>query len=111
MILTFEGNPHTNCYNETYHLSESQLYDTYHDQYSTKYISIAAMKFRYYNRNIVQWAMFTEARHPIFLKVLSNIVEILKAEYFQRSLILPSLRGHHIVMCTTGKTISHSSET
>ena len=66
------------------------------------------------NRYIVNWAIFSTARHPVLRRVLSNIVDVFKTEYFEQGAIkkqreAPWYLPWHSVICSTGPSILTAS--
>jgi hypothetical protein len=92
-----------NCYVDSFRLSEAALISKYHDNYGDPYKSETRLNFKHHNLNVLQWAIFSEAFNPMILKLLSNIVEVVKREYLRESVIINNFKGYHLVMCITSK--------
>lgn len=95
IILSTENGNYQECYSSNFHLSTTNLCHRF---------KVTEEPFLFQNKTIVQWGIFTEARHPIFLKVLTNLVELIKYEYFNRPVVFEALRESrsHNVECVTG---------
>lgn len=92
-----------NCFSENYKLSDKHLKDKYHVESIEEIPGVG-------NKTIVQWGMFVEPRHPIFLTLLANIVDVVKHEYVKKSVLLPDVIDSKsgVVVCATGKPL-HSN--
>ena len=93
-----------NCYVDSFRLSEEFLISKYHDNYGDPYKAETRLSFKHRNLNVLQWAIFSEAGNPMILKLLVNIVDIMKREYLRESVIINNFKGYHLVMCITSKT-------
>jgi hypothetical protein len=62
-------------------------------------------------RTLVSWGIFAAPRHPIILRTMFNIVELIKLEYFQKSVV--NMYKHDVrwklCMCTTGPAVLTAS--
>lgn len=98
LILGIEGNDYTNeCYLPSYRLSDEHIQQSHN---STAFLSFFNGKF------LINWAMFARPRHPLFLHVLHNIVEVIKNEYLGKSVLKTADAGRsRAVICATGPGI------
>lgn len=79
MILATEGNQYWNqCYVDNFFLSNNYMKTHYNT-------SIVESFFN--GKNLVNWGIFAQPRHPIVKQLLSNIVEIIRGEYFGKRAI------------------------
>ena len=100
IILTKEPNAYSDeCYKDHFYLSDTALIKQYNSTSSVKHVNEG--------RTLASWAIFSEPRHPIIKKTLSNIVELLRLEYLQQSAL--KLQFYDMrwkrVMCTTGPIV------
>lgn len=96
LILSHE--PHAyfdDCYIEGYHLTHPII---------TNHTGFEDWAYVYGNRILINWAMFSIPRHPYILRVLTNLVEIIRLEYLTKEIIW--MTKHHprwkLVHCATG---------
>ena len=105
LIMTIERNPfRDNCYIPSFHASAvavTKKYSTYAN------VTTTPLHHKYMNWALVSWGIFAAPGHAAILKMLSNMVEVLWAEYTRTSVIwnLNTDRRWKIVMCTTGPSM------
>ena len=93
-----ENNNYENCYIDSYRLSETAFMKSH---------NLTEPPVIFENKTLLQWGLFVAPRHPVFYKILENIVEVIKLEYTKQSIILPSLieTRFQVVVCGTGPRI------
>lgn len=105
IILAKEGLEYEECYHESFHLSASYMATNFYED-SSHPITI------FDHKSLVQWAMFWEPRHPLMLRVLRNLVHVLKFEFYHKSVLIPIRQGlgqYRKVICTTGPILMSST--
>lgn len=99
MVICRERTIYSNtCYYKQYHLSETGM--------QQKYGSIDFSQL-YGGRRFTQWAFFSKRDHPVLKRILTNIVENIRLQYYGRSpvYLLPTEPRWKPVVCTTGPNI------
>jgi mannosyltransferase OCH1-like enzyme len=90
--------------NDTHIFSQerNEFYNFYHEDYHMSNAS-KLLNFPLIGQ-LVQWMIIAEPRSPIILKALSNLVELVKLEYFNCSPLRASVRQHTdmLMFLTTG---------
>jgi len=93
LLLSEEGaSSMGECYNPTYHLSDTSTYFLYANYtQATHYTGMSNEhppnpQF-FHGNTLVNWAMFTAPRHPIYAKILTSVVEIIKSMYLRESVL------------------------
>lgn len=61
------------------------------------------------NNDISSWAMFFQPRDPLILRVLKNLVEVVKREYLRKSALLADRRYNRRIECFTGASLLSAS--
>lgn len=123
LIFAKESNIYNDaCYLPSYRLSKTQMGLTYLNMtanltalYPTlPTTSAAAEEFidaMFDHRIVVSWALFVQPRHPLMLHVLTNIVDLIKNEYFLASQI--HMMKYDVrwkkCMCSTGPSMLTAS--
>jgi hypothetical protein len=115
MIIAEEGKSSLGpCYIPSYKLSDEALLREYaHNCSAAKYFwnlttittesgSTKTVDF-FHGNTLLNWAIFVKPRHPFVLQILTNIVEIMKAEYSRKSVLAMSAWDHKwkVFFCTT----------
>jgi hypothetical protein len=80
------------CYSPTFHLSDVHTYFTYSHNYTKAMHYTGEDKEKnlpqfFRGNTIINWAMFAAPRHPLYLKVMTNVVEIIKSSYLRESVV------------------------
>lgn len=89
------------CYRPNYALSTFDMRKNYD-------LSMAADIL--HEKALVTWAIFSVPGHPILLRVLKNLVDVVKQEYIHKSVIHSIRRDpNRFVHCATGKFLFTSS--
>lgn len=100
LIFGFEKNPYLDsCFHPDFHLSKASLESRDNSN---------NMKHLFHGGNLlVSWAIFSAPRHPIMLKAMSSVVEVLKYEYLVKSVMKKSTFDFpwKICMCATGPSL------
>lgn len=104
LIVAKEKNAYQDdCFIDSYPLSYNALIK--------KYNSTNKVKDFNEGRNLVSWAIFAAPRHPIILRTLENIVNLIKHEYLRDSVL--KMQRYDVrwkfVMCTTGPVVLTAS--
>ena len=116
LILTEEGPSSLGeCYIPTYHLSVANSLLRFGHNYSQALFHDASKKpddqpAFFHGNTLVNWGIFTMPRHPLFARILANIVEIGRSEYFQLSVLHVAkwdVRWKY-TMCSTGFTLTYT---
>jgi hypothetical protein len=113
MLLMSEEGPSSlgPCYIPEFHLSddftlkflkenislpEIKRYISYDEKDSTKPIF-------FHGNTLINWAIMVAPRHPLFLKTLENVCDIIKSEYIHKSVLQMSKwdQRHKIGLCST----------
>ena len=97
---------HDDCFLPAYRLSAHSM--------RLKYNSTATSPLGHLfgGRTVVSWAIFAQARHPIMLRTLGNIVDLVRREYLRKSVVNMHPRYDakwKLVMCTTGPPVLTAS--
>lgn len=97
MILSEEGSSSLGeCYVPSFHLNEEKSIQTYLHNYSQAIYyhgepydgkNVPESLNFFHGHTLLNWAIFTAPRHPVLLRTLMNIVEIIKLEYLRRSVL------------------------
>jgi ribosomal protein L44E len=115
LVLSEEGpSSMGDCYSPTYHLSDTHTYFTYaHNVTAAPHYTgdKEAQQPQFFHGNtIINWAMFAAPRHPVYLRALQNIVEIVKSMYLRQSVV--HLNRWDVkfkpIFCTTGFVLTYS---
>ena len=96
MILCREHSVYANsCYNKDYHLSDYAMIQKHGD------IDFSQL---YGGRRFTQWAFFSKRNHPLLKRLLGNIVENIRLQYYGKSpnILLSTEPRWKPVVCTTG---------
>ena len=81
MIVAAEKNVYRDdCYHPEYNFS----YEFMSNQYN---VSKDHIHYIFNGRVIVNWAMFSMPRHPIFLDLMKNVVDMIRKEYIRESVV------------------------
>ena len=93
------------CYISRFHLSQAN--------WTNRSSSASHDATRYIGSTICSWGIFAKPRHPIILRVLTNIVETIRLEYLRQSILYMGYFEDRwkIVMCATGPCIFTSTFT
>lgn len=115
LIMSEEGSSSLgDCYIPTYKLSDVYAYTTYSANY-TSAIHYSGLNDKnqptfFHDHTLINWAIFTMPRHPLFARVLHNIVDIVRSEYHRISVVHMTQWDvkWKQVMCTTGFTLTYT---
>ena len=115
MIVTHEKNGYNGdtCYLPQYHLSDLAVFGRNGigmkqelDEKGEK-TGGQARKMAFHARTLPNWALFSAPRHKVLERTMTNIVEIIKSDYFME----PHVRSFreafrwNLVMCSTGPAV------
>ena len=97
LVMAAEKNAyHDDCFLPHHHLSARSMHRRFN----------RSVSHLFGGRTLVSWGIFAAPRHPIIMRTMANIVELIKYEYLHRSVV--NLYRYDvrwkICMCTTGKT-------
>jgi hypothetical protein len=101
------------CYIPSYHLSDQATFAKFPNFTSAKHyhgMSNEGIPLFFHGNTLINWAIFTQPRHPVFRRALENAVELLRSEYVRRSFVYMTQwdkKWKH-VMCTTGFTLTYT---
>lgn len=98
-VLSREGLKYRECFRDNYFLSTNYLRQRY--QITDDFVNATLFG----DASLVQWAMIFAPQHPVVLQVLKNIVDIITKEYAHKSVLLPKLHQHMVVVCATGPQV------
>lgn len=119
LIMSEEGSSSLgDCYIPTYSLSETATYARFPNFSHALHFSgmvhrgkgSAPVPSFFHDHTLVNWGIFTRPRHPLFLRALQHIVEIVTSEY-QRVSVIHLTRWDvrwKQVMCATGFVLTYS---
>lgn len=103
--MAAEKNPyHDDCFLPAYRLSAHSM--------RQKYNTTNPLGHLFGGRTVVSWAIFARARHPIMLRTLENIIDLIRKEYLRKSVVNIHPRYDvkwKLVMCTTGPPVLTAS--
>ena len=92
---------HDDCFLPHHHLSARSMHRRFN----------RSVSHLFGGRTLVSWGIFAAPRHPIILRTMINIVELIKHEYLHRSVV--NLYRYDvrwkICMCTTGPPVLTAS--
>lgn len=91
LIMSEEGaSSMGDCYNPTYHLSDSYTFMLYRNVSSAKHyhgLNKDKQPQFFHGNTLVNWGIFVSPRHPIFKRVLENVLEIITSTYLRESVV------------------------
>jgi hypothetical protein len=97
MILCREHSVYANgCYHKDYHLSDYAMIQKYGENIDFSQL--------YGGRRFTQWAFFSKRNHPVLKRLLENIVENIRLQYYGKSpnILMSTEPRWKPVVCTTG---------
>lgn len=99
LILSNERSIYTSCFQSHYKLSDKYLLKKHNLPSNSTFLTDL-----YANRNLVNWALFSNPRNKLILKSLENIVDIFRLEYLKRPVFntRPYDPRYMKVFCSTG---------
>ena len=102
LLIASEKNAyHDDCFLPHFHLSARSMHHRFN----------RSVGHLFGGRTLVSWGIFASPRHPIILRTMKNIVELIKYEYFRKSVVNLykfDVRWK-ICMCTTGPPVLTAS--
>eukprot|EP01036_Dinobryon_divergens_P030427 gene30427-39670_t len=115
LIMSEEGSSSLgDCYIPTYHLSDASTFIRYPNfSQALHYHGVdekTNLPIFFHDHTLINWAIFISPRHPVLLRTLHHIVEILRSEYLRKSFIHfarwePRWK---YVMCSTGFVLTYT---
>ena len=105
LILAKEKNKFSDdCYADRYPLSVSQLM-------SSLAVNSSDIENMFQGRSLASWAIFAAPRHPLILRTMQNIVDIIRREFLLESVITMNRYDMKwkICMCATGPAVLTAS--
>jgi hypothetical protein len=116
LIMSEEGSSSLgDCYIPTYTLSDKATYHRFPNYSTAVHYSGLGGKEQtptfFHDHTLVNWGIFTRPRHPLFLRTLQHIVEIITTEY-QRVSVIHLTRWDvrwKQVMCSTGFVLTYTT--
>lgn len=115
LIMSEEGASSLgDCYLPSYHLSEKFVMDKYPNlTFAPLYHGVDTEtgypKF-FHGNTLVNWGIFIKPRHPLILRTLHNIVEILRSEYLRKTVMMITRFDVRwkLVMCSTNFVLTYT---
>jgi Glycosyltransferase sugar-binding region containing DXD motif len=101
LIVSIEKNEfRDNCYVKSHHLSAHALSEKFPNGTSFLRTFLG-------NRLVVSWGILSAPQNPVILRVLQNIVEVIRGEYVRKPVayMLNTELRWKIVMCATGPSV------
>lgn len=102
LIMAAEKNGYNDdCFEKSYRLSARSMHHRYN----------RSVSHLFGGRTLVSWAVFAEPRHPIMLRTMSNIVDLIRLEYLRKSEVhmYKFDARWKLCMCTTGPAVLTAS--
>jgi hypothetical protein len=115
MILSEEGDSSMgDCYQSNYHLSDQYLLSKYSNMSDIPYYNgihpDSGYPLFFNGHTLLNWAIFSMPRHPFLKATLINIVDVIKSEYKQKSILMITkwdVKFKH-VLCTTNFILTYT---
>jgi hypothetical protein len=89
------------CFVKSFHLSARSMHQRFN----------RSVSHLFGGRTLVSWGIFAAPRHPIVFRTMENIVELIKLEYFHKSVVNMYRFDARwkLCMCTTGPSVLTAS--
>lgn len=76
LIMSQEKNRYVDCYLPTFHLS---------NEYMSKKYNFNSFGLVYGDKNLVNWGILSAPRHPVILRIMENVVDIVRKEFLRET--------------------------